>query len=58
MIDNIVIFNGSRKDFEKLIEDRIDKNDETIPFMDLIQHYNARLRPINLVLEKMLCQKK
>ncbi|OBY11866.1 AAA family ATPase [Clostridium paraputrificum] len=45
MIDNIVIFNGSRKDFEKLIEDRIDKNDETIPFMDLIQHYNARLRP-------------
>lgn len=45
MIDNIVMFNGSRKDFEKLIEDRIDKNDETIPFMDLIQHYNARLRP-------------
>ena len=45
MINNIVIFNGSRKDFEKLIEDRIDKNDETIPFMDLIQHYNARLRP-------------
>lgn len=45
MIDNIVIFNGSKKDFEKLIANRIDEIDETIPFMDLIQHYNARLRP-------------
>lgn len=45
MIDNIVIFNGSKKDFEKLIADRIDEMDDTIPFMDLIQHYNARLRP-------------
>lgn len=45
MIDNIVIFNGSKRDFEKLIADRIDECEETIPFMDLIQHYNARLRP-------------
>lgn len=45
MIDKIVIFNGSKKDFEKLLEDRIDENEDTIPFMDLIQHYNARLRP-------------
>lgn len=45
MIDNIVIFNGSKKDFEKLIDDRINEIDDTIPFMDLIQHYNARLRP-------------
>lgn len=45
MINNIVIFNGSKKDFEKLIAERIDEIDETIPFMDLIQHYNARLRP-------------
>lgn len=45
MIDKIVIFNGSKKDFEKLIADRIDEIDDTIPFMDLIQHYNARLRP-------------
>lgn len=45
MIDNIVIFYGSRRDFEKLIEERVLNSDETIPFMDLIQHYNARLRP-------------
>lgn len=45
MIDNIVIFNGSKRDFEKLIVTRIDESEETIPFMDLIQHYNARLRP-------------
>ena len=45
MIDKIVIFNGSKKDFEKLLENRIDEDEDTIPFMDLIQHYNARLRP-------------
>lgn len=45
MIENITIFHGSKKDFEKLIAERIDRSDETIPFMDLIQHYNARLRP-------------
>lgn len=45
MIDNIVIFNGSRRDFEKVIEERVLEDDNTIPFMDLIQHYNARLRP-------------
>ena len=45
MIDNIVIFYGSRRDFEKVIEERVLEDEETIPFMDLIQHYNARLRP-------------
>ncbi len=45
MIDNIVIFYGSKRDFEKLIQERICDEEETIPFMDLIQHYNARLRP-------------
>ncbi len=45
MIDNIVIFNGSKRDFEKLIRERIMEDEETIPFMELIQHYNARLRP-------------
>lgn len=45
MIDSIKIFNGSKKDFEKFVADNIDDNEYTIPFMDLIQHYNARLRP-------------
>lgn len=45
MIDNIVVFCGSKRDFESLIKERIDEYENTIPFMDLIQHYNARLRP-------------
>ena len=44
-INNIIVFNGSKRDFEKLIKERISENEDTIPFMDLIQHYNARLRP-------------
>ena len=45
MTDRIVIFYGSKKDFEELIARETDKNQTTIPFMELIQHYNARLRP-------------
>lgn len=45
MINNIVIFYGSRRDFEKVIKERIREDENTIPFMDLIQHYNARLWP-------------
>lgn len=45
MIDNIIIFCGSKRDFQNLIEERINEYEKTIPFMDLIQHYNARLRP-------------
>lgn len=45
MINHIVMFFGSKRDFESLIDERVKKNEETIPFMDLIQHYNARLRP-------------
>jgi len=45
MIDNIVICYGSKKDFENLLAERIGEDDNTIPFMQLIQHYNARLRP-------------
>lgn len=45
MTDHIVIFSGSRKDYEKFLSDAISDDDVTIPFMELIQHYNARLRP-------------
>lgn len=45
MTDRIVIFYGSKKDFEELIARETNEDQVTIPFMELIQHYNARLRP-------------
>lgn len=45
MTERIIIFYGSKKDFESMIVAEIDENENTIPFMELIQHYNARLRP-------------
>lgn len=45
MTDRIIIFYGSKKDFEKLVLDETTEDQITIPFMELIQHYNARLRP-------------
>ena len=45
MISRIVVFYGSRKDFEAYLLDNIPESEEKIPFMELIQHYNARLRP-------------
>lgn len=45
MTDRIIIFCGSKKDFEKMVAEEISSEDVTIPFMELIQHYNARLRP-------------
>lgn len=45
MAERIVIFYGSKKDFEKKVSNEIEDDQVTIPFMELIQHYNARLRP-------------
>ncbi len=45
MTDHIVIFYGSKRDFEAMIKSEIQEDENTIPFMELIQHYNARLRP-------------
>lgn len=45
MTDHIVVFYGSKKDFEAMIAETIRPDENTIPFMELIQHYNARLRP-------------
>lgn len=45
MTEKIIIFNGSKKDFERLIKEETSDDQITIPFMELIQHYNARLRP-------------
>lgn len=43
MISRIVIFYGSKKDFNKLIKNEVEG--DILPFMDLIQQYNARIRP-------------
>ena len=57
MTDKIIIFYGSKKDFESMISNEILKNEKTIPFMELIQHYNARLRPNESgVKESALCK--
>lgn len=45
LINSIVVFYGSKKDFEALLSERVCESENTIPFMELIQHYNARLRP-------------
>lgn len=44
MVNRIIIFKGSKKDFEELLYEIIG-NDPYTPFMELIQKYNARLRP-------------
>ena len=45
MTDRIVVFNGSKRDFDNYLNNAIENNSGTIPFMELIQHYNARIRP-------------
>jgi len=45
MIEKIVIFKGSRKDFDGLLKDRVSEGEETVTFLELIKIYNARLRP-------------
>ena len=44
MINKIIIFKGSKKDFDDLLSNII-ANSSFTPFMELIQKYNARLRP-------------
>ena len=43
--DRIVVFNGSKRDFDNYLNNAIENNSGSIPFMELIQHYNARIRP-------------
>ena len=57
MTNKIIIFWGSKKDFEEYVASCIDDEEITIPFMELIQKYNARLRPNESgVRESELCQ--
>ena len=45
MTNKVVIFSGSKRDFDAFLDNRINEDEEIVPFMELIQQYNARLRP-------------
>lgn len=44
MVNKTIIFKGSNKDFDDLVFKTVGSTSYT-PFMELIQTYNARLRP-------------
>ena len=37
MTDRIIIFYGSKRDYEAMVDSEISEDEVTIPFMDLIQ---------------------
>ena len=45
MTDKVIVFTGSKRDFDVFLKSQISEFEEAIPFMELIQHYNARPRP-------------
>ena len=46
MINQVKIFWGSKKDFNSFLEkENVGEFGYGIPFMELIQHYNSRIRP-------------
>lgn len=45
MIDRIVVFVGSTKDFNVYLDSQILEEEETVTLVEVIQHYNARIRP-------------
>lgn len=47
MVERVFIFIGSKKDFTKYLSENIDDDDEIVPFMEMIQDYNSKLRPPN-----------
>jgi len=44
MVNRIIVFIGSKLDFDKMLSKEIDENNY-VPFMEMIQYYNAKLRP-------------
>lgn len=44
-MDKIIIFWGSNKDFEKLVNDEIPEHESFSYFMEIVQDYNSRIRP-------------
>ena len=59
MINEVIVFIGSKKDFNNLLHERIDtENDEVVSFMELIQHYNARIHPTESGVKEIFLKKK
>lgn len=44
MVDKVIVFTGSKKDFEALLSEQIDSSDNTATFLEIIQEYNRRLK--------------
>jgi len=44
-MDKIVIFWGAKRDFEEIIRNEIPEYESYTSFMEIIQDYNARIRP-------------
>ncbi len=58
MIERIVVYTGSKRDFDQYLESMIPIGTQTIPFMELIQHYNARIRPTEAAVKEEALYKK
>lgn len=59
MIDKVIVFNGSKRDFNNLLQERINvENDAVVSFMELIQHYNARLHPTESSVKEIFLKNK
>ena len=59
MVDEVIVFTGSKRDFNSLLQERIDtENDEVVSFMELIQHYNARIHPTESGVKEIFLKKK
>lgn len=48
MANSVVIFHGPNKAFEELLDERIDKSEETVSYLDSIRIYNSRIRASEL----------
>ncbi len=58
MIDKIWVFTGSTKDFNKFLDEHIQVDESTVTLIEVIQHYNARIRPTESgVHEQQLAEK-
>lgn len=48
MANSVVIFHGPNKAFEELLDERIDKSEDTVSYLDSIRIYNSRIRASEL----------
>ena len=45
MINSIVVFYGSSRDFDEILQNEVTSLEDAITLIEVIQHYNARIRP-------------